>query len=159
MIGVMTGDYEDISHTDAAEYMAALSADRIELASRVRIPWALMAAFGALGAWWVASAVTTEPGDDYQPPLMGWMALLGVLIVAHLVQRESGIRFRSVGGKATWVTVGIIAICLALFSISLALVTLDLSWAVAMTSAIAFVVTTVLAKVAYRSAVEHLHRA
>ena len=38
---------------EAAEMLTALSADRQRLAQQVAVPWALMAAFGALGAWLV----------------------------------------------------------------------------------------------------------
>lgn len=146
------------SPDEASDALDALSADRRRLVQRVRIPWALMAAFGALGAWWVGSAATTEPGADYAPPSTAWIALLGVLVVGHLVQREIGVRFRALGARATWATIGILAACLVLFSVSLGLVSLDLHWAVALTSIAAFAVTTWLAGVACRSAVENLRR-
>ena len=79
--------------------LTALSADRQRLAQQVAVPWALMAAFGALGAWWVGSAASAAPGAHYEPPQSGWMALLGALVVVHLVQRETGIRFRSLGAR------------------------------------------------------------
>ena len=86
------------------------------------------------------------------------MALLGVLIVAHLVQRESGIQFRALGGRSTWLIAAAFAICLALFSVSLGLVSLNLSWAVAIPSIVAFASTTWLSGLAYKAAVEQLRR-
>jgi hypothetical protein len=117
-----------------------------------------MAAFGALGAWWVGAAATTTPGESYEPPQSRWVVLVGVLVVAHLVQRETGIRFRSMGAGATWSMIGVLVTCLALFSISLGLVSLDLAWAVVITSVVAFVITTALAGIAYRSAIKNLRR-
>lgn len=146
------------SRDEAADALDSLAADRDRLAGRMRVPWALMAAFGALGAWWVGAAAMTEPGGDYEPPMSGWMALLGALVVAHLVQRESGVRFRRMGARATWAMLGILATCLVLFSVSLGLVSLDLRWAVVITSLVAFALTTLLAGAAYRSAVENLRR-
>lgn len=117
-----------------------------------------MAAFGALGAWWVGSAATTDPGANYEPPGTVWMALLGVLVVSYLVQRETGIRFRSLGARANGAIAGIVVACLVLFSLSLGLVSLDLRWVVIATSLAAFAITTWLAGIACRSAVEHLRR-
>lgn len=149
---------DDDARNEAAEALDSLSTDRHRLAQRVRVPWALMAAFGALGAWWVGSAVTTEPGANYEPPLTGWMALLGILVVAHLVQREIGIRFRSLGARANGAVVAILVTCLVLFSISLGLVSLELHWAVAATSLAAFAITTWLSGIACRSAVDRVRR-
>jgi hypothetical protein len=146
------------SRDEAADALDSLAVDRDRLVGRMRVPWALMAAFGALGAWWVGAAAMTEPGGDYEPPMSAWMALLGALVVGHLVQRESGVRFRRMGARATWATLGILATCLVLFSVSLGLVSLDLRWAVVTTSLVAFTLTTLLAGVAYRSAVENLRR-
>lgn len=154
----MKRKYGDDARNEAREALDALSADRQRLAQRVRVPWALMAAFGALGAWWVGSAATTNPETNYEPPLTGWMALLGVLVVAHLVQRETGVRFRSLGARANGVVAGILVMCLALFSVSLGLVSLELRWGAIATSIAAFAITTWLAGVACRSAVEHLRR-
>ena len=142
---------------EAAEMITALSADRQRLAQQVTVPWALMAAFGALGAWWVGSAASAAPGAHYEPPTSGWMALLGALVVVHLVQRETGIRFRSLGARANWMVAAIVA-CLALFSVSLGLASLQLPWAVVATSLAAFAITTCLSGLALRSAVERAGR-
>ena len=154
----MERNLETTARDEAAESLATLSADRQRLAEQARVPAALMAAFGALGAWWVGSAATTDPGSSYEPPLTGWLALLGVLVVAHLVQRETGIRFRSLGARANGAIAGIVVTCLALFSLSLGLVSLDMRWAVMATSLTAFVITTWLAGVACHSAVDRLRR-
>ncbi|WP_315279487.1 hypothetical protein [Kocuria carniphila] len=155
---MMESNYGDSTRTQAAEALVTLSADRQRLARRVQVPWALMAGFGALGAWWVGSAWSTNPGAGYEPPQTGWIALLGVLVVCHLVQREMGLRFRSLGARANLAIAGIVVSCLALFSISLGLASLQLQWAVIMTSLTAFALTTWLAGIACRSAVENLGR-
>lgn len=89
---------------------------------------------------------------------MGWLALALALVVAYLIQRETGIRFRKMGTRAGLAVSGIAAACLALYSISLGLVSFGLHWAVAVTSVVAFALTTWLAGVAYRSAAEQLRR-
>jgi len=119
----------------------------------------LLAASGALGAWWVAAAATASPGRNYEPPSAGWLALLGAFVVAYLIRRETGIRFQAMGARAAGALIGIVVTCLVLFSVSLGLVSFGLRWAVALTSVAAFAVTTWLAGVAYRSAVEKLRSA
>lgn len=146
------------SPDEATNALNALSTDRERLAAGIHVPWMLLAAFGGLGAWWVSAAAATNPGESYEPPSSGWLALVGALVVAHLIRRETGIRFRTMGARAGWAIAGIIAICLALFSISLGLVSFGLHWAVALTSLAAFAATTWLAGIAYRSAVEKLRR-
>lgn len=147
------------SSDEAIGALDALSADRERLASSVHVPWALLAAFGGIGAWWVSGAVSANPGVDYEPPTSGWLALVGVLVVAYLIRRETGVRFRAMGARAGWAVVGIVIVCLVLFSISLGLVSFGLHWAVVLTSVLAFAATTWLAGVAYRSAVERLRDA
>lgn len=157
MLSIMETHFEG-GRDEAAEMLIALSADRQRLAQQVTVPWTLMAAFGALGAWWVGSAASAAPGAHYEPPLSGWMALLGVLVVVHLVQRETGIRFRTLGARANWMVAAIVMTCLMLFSVSLALVSLQLPWAVVATSLAAFAITTCLPGLALRSAVERARR-
>lgn len=106
----------------------------------------------------MASAASTSPGENYEPPTSGWLALVGALIITHLLQRETGLRLRSMGARAGWALAGILAACLVLFSVSLGLVSLGLPWAVALTALVAFVTTTWLAGLAYRSALEELRR-
>ena len=117
-----------------------------------------MANFGGVAAWWVAAAATTSPGEKYEPPTMGWLALVVALGVVYLIQRDAGIRFRSMGSRAGLAVAGIVITCLALYSVSLGLVSFGLHWAVALTSVVAFALTTWLAAVAYRSAVANLRR-
>lgn len=111
-----------------------------------------------MAAWWVGSAAGTSPGEGYEPPTMGWMALAVALVVVYLIHRETGVRFRSMGTRAGLAVVGIVVTCLVLFSVSLGLVSFGLHWSVALTSVVAFAVTTWLAGAAYRSAVENLRR-
>lgn len=151
----MERNYEAVSSDEASEALAALADDRGRLASSIRTPWGLMAAFGAMAAWWVGTAAGTTPGANYEAPQSGWFALVGVLIVLHLVHRESGVSFRKMGATATWLVAAIIVSCLVLFSVSLGLVSLDLRWAVIITSLIAFAITTWLSALAFRAAVRN----
>ncbi len=156
----MERNVNEPSQDEAAQTLASLTRDRDRLVEGIHIPWSLMAAFGALGAWFVGAAAATNPGAEYEPPQGIWMALLGVLVVGHLVQREMGIRFRTsaIGARATWAITGILGTLLALFSASLGLVASDMRWAVVITSLVAFGITTGLAGVAYRCAVENIRR-
>jgi hypothetical protein len=154
----METHFKDPSPDEANDALSALSTDRERLAANIHVPWVLLAAFGGVGAWWVSTAAATTPGASYEPPSSGWLALVGALVVAYLIRRETGVHFRSMGAKAGWAVVGILAVCLVLFSVSLALVSLNLHWAVALTSLAAFAATTWLAGVAFRSAVEKLRR-
>lgn len=155
----MENNFEDMRPDDAASALDALSADRQRLVADFQVPWPLMAAFGGVGAWWVAGAATATPGENYTPPSTGWLGVAAALIIAYLVRRETGIQFRKMGARASWATVGIVLICLTLFSVSLGLVSFGMHWAIAMTSLIAFIATTLLAGYAFRSAAETLARA
>ena len=154
----MESETEGPSRGEAAEALHTLSADRERLATSIRVPWGLLAAFGGFAAWWVGTAASTDPGPGYEPPTTGWLALGGVLLVAYLIRRETGIKFRAMGTRAGWAVAGIVTACLVLFSVSLGLVSFDLRWAVVLTSLAAFAVTTWLAAVAFRSAVAKLRR-
>ena len=154
----MENEFQDPSPDEATAALNTLSTDRERLAAGVKVPWVLLAGFGGVGAWWVSAAATASPGENYQPPTSGWLALVAVLVVAYLIRQETGIRFRKMGTRAGWAMVGILAVCLALFSVSLGLVSFGMHWAVAITSVVAFTVTTWLAGVAFRSAVEELRR-
>lgn len=142
----------------AAHALDTLASDRDRLAASVHVPWALLAGFGAVGAFWVSTASTTNPGGNYSPPSGGWLALLGALVVVHLIRRETGVRFRAMGARAGWALGGGVALCVVLFSASLGFVSFGLRWPVALMSMAAFAATTWLAGIAYRSAVELLAR-
>ena len=154
----MENQFQIPSPDEASASLNMLSTDRERLAASVHVPWYLLAAFGGVGAWWVSAAAATNPGENYEPPSSGWLALVGTLVVAYLIRRETGVGFRKMGPRAGWALVGILAVCLVLFSVSLGLVSFGIHWAVTITSLIAFAVTTWLAGVAYRSAVEQVHR-
>ena len=145
------------SRDEATNALNNLTVDRERLVHSIHIPWPLLAGFGGVAAWWVGSAATTSPGENYEPPTIGGLALAVALVVVYLIQRETGIRFRSMGFRAMLTVNGIVLSCLALFSISLGLMSFDLPWVVAITSAVAFASTTWLAGVAYRSAVVNIH--
>jgi len=155
----METNSEKPSAAEASDALKALSADSEQLAAGVRVPWILLAALGGVAAWWVSGAVSTNPGADYEAPTSGWLGIVAVLVVVYLIRRETGVRFRRMGTRAGWAVAGIIVTCLVLFSVSLGLVSFGLHWAVVLTSVIAFATTTWLAGLAYKSAVDQLHRA
>ncbi|MBP3037755.1 hypothetical protein J2M53_16065 [Arthrobacter sp. zg-ZUI100] len=147
------------SADEAAARLSEMSGDRRTLADGTRVPRVLLAAYGGVAAWWVAGAAAASPGKNYEPPTSGWLALVAVLIITHLMNRETGIRFQRMGPGATMAMVAILVVCLTLFSVSLGLVSLGAGWAVAFTSLAAFGAVTWLALVAYRSALERLRHA
>lgn len=143
---------------NALSALNALEADREQLARNGHVPRLLLAAYGGIGAWFVAAAAGTEPGAGYEAPDSYWLAIVAVFVVGYLVQRETGVRFRAMGGGATVAMIGILALCMGLYSVSLGLVSLGATWAVAAMSILAFAGTAVLAGVAYRSAFRKLGR-
>jgi predicted branched-subunit amino acid permease len=153
---IMETNSQGPSRDEAAQALKELSADRDRLAAGIRAPWLLLAGFGAVAAWWVSAAAATSPGEDYDSPAISGLVLAIVLVIIHLIRRETGVRFKSMGLQAGLALAGIVAGCLALFSISLGLVSFGLHWAVALTSITAFALTTWLASVAYRSAAQNL---
>ncbi|AUZ88329.1 hypothetical protein CVO76_12300 [Arthrobacter agilis] len=146
------------SRDEAIHTLKGLSADRDRLAAGIRIPWLLLAGFGAVAAWWVSAGATTSPGENYEPPAMGGLVLAIVLVITYLIRKKTGIRFKRMGLQAGLALASIVVGCLALFSISLGLVSFGLHWAVTLTSITAFTLTTWLASVAYRSAAQNLRR-
>jgi FtsH-binding integral membrane protein len=149
---------EQPSPEDAAAALRTLDADRRALATQAAPPRALMAAFGAIAAWWVGAAQTTSPGAGYQPAAAGWLPVAAAIVVAYLVRERTGVRFRSSGPRAAGAFVAILVSCLGLYSASLALVSLGATWAVALTSAAAFLLVWWLATVAHRAALDHVAR-
>lgn len=154
----METDLQGPSRHEAIHALEGLSADRDRLAAGIRVPWLLLAGFGAVAAWWVGAAAATSPGENYDSPATGGLVLAIVVVIIYLIQRETGVRFRSMGLLAGLALIGIVVSCLALFSISLGLVSFGLHWAVTLTSIMAFALTTWLASVAYRSAAQRLRR-
>lgn len=147
------------SSEDAAASLRGLDSDRRTLAAAVQVPKMLLAAFGGVAAWWVAAAAMANPGENYETPTSGWLGLAAVLVIIHLIRRETGIQFRKMGARAGMAAFAILVACLALYSISLGLVSIGARWAVALTSVAAFGLVTWLAGVAYRSALDQLRRA
>ena len=155
----MENDYERRpSSEEAAASLRDVTADRQALADGVHVPKMLLAALGGVAAWWVAGAAGANPGENYEPPTSGWLGLVAALVTAHLIRRETGIRFRQMGLQAGLVTVAILVLCLILFSISLGLVSFGARWAVLLTSLTAFGMVTWLAGIAFRSALDQLRR-
>jgi hypothetical protein len=147
------------SAAEAAAQLHQLASDRNALAKRARAPWGLMAAFGVLGAWYVAAAAFTNPGANYEAPAHSFLPLVVVFVVlVHLLKRETGIQLRSLGWRGWTAALGAVAACCVLFSVSLGLVSVGLHWAVALAALVAFILVTWLVGVAVRSATEELRR-
>lgn len=146
------------SADDAAASLRELASDRQALADGVQVPKTLLAALGGVAAWWVAGAATASPGENYEPPTSGWLALVAVLVILHLIRHETGIQFRKMGARAVMASTAILLVCLTLFSISLGLMSFDARWAVLLTSVSAFGLVTWLAGIAYHSALDRLRR-
>lgn len=156
-LSVMERNFEGRpSADDAAASLRDLASDRQTLADGVHVPKMLLAALGGVAAWWVAAAATANSGENYQPPTSGWLGLVAVLVILHLIRREAGIRFRNMGARAITATIAILMVCLTLFSISLGLVSFGARWAVALTSVTAFGLVTWLAGIVYRLALDQL---
>jgi hypothetical protein len=143
---------------DAAAALAGMRSDREALAAAIPEPRWHLAALGAVAAAWVAQAVTTRPGSDYEAPTSTWLALVAVLVIMTLIRHRTGIRFRRVGARATLLMAGILVACLVLFSISLGLVVQGLGWAVSLTALAAFALVTRLSTLAFRAAVREIAR-
>jgi hypothetical protein len=146
------------SSEDAAASLRHLVFDRQALADGVQVPKTLLAALGGVAAWWVAAAATVNPGENYEAPASGWLGLVAVLVIIHLIRRETGIRFRKMGARAVMAAIAILVVCLTLFSVSLGLVSFGARWTVALTSLSAFGLVTWLAGIVYRSALDQLRR-
>ena len=63
------------------------------------------------------------------------------------------------GIQAKACIIGIFGLNLLLFSVSLGLVSSGMSWVVLITSILGFVMTTVMARIAYQQAIENVYRA
>ena len=154
----METNHQGPSRDEAIHALEGLAVDRDRLAAGIQVPWLLLAGLGAVAAWWVSAAAATIPGENYEPPAVGGLVLAIVFVIIYLIQRGTGVRFGSMGLRAGLAVVGIVVGCLALFSVSLGLVSFGLHWTVTFTSIMAFALTTWLASVAYRSAAQNLRR-
>ncbi|MCC9204919.1 hypothetical protein [Arthrobacter sp. zg-Y769] len=141
---------------EAAAHLRNLAADRDTLAAGVTPPRALLAAIGALAACWVAAALDTRPGADYQSPSWTWLLVGLLFVILHLIRRDTGLKFRRLGARANGAIALAALVCLFLFSVSLGLVSLGLGWAVMLTSLAAFAAVYGLTGVAFRAAVDQL---
>ncbi|WP_040510937.1 hypothetical protein [Gordonia soli] len=155
----MESEFSGCFPDDAEKSLRDLHADRERLVQRARVSPLVLAGFGAAGGVGVASAATTNPGGNYEPPMLGMAALVAVVILGYLVRRVIGVRFRSWGVAAITAAVGVVIVCMALYSVSLGLVASGHHWPVALTSAAAFVVAMAGAAASYRGAIRNLHSA
>lgn len=109
-------------------------------------PWLWLVSLGLGSAWFVLTGARAEAGAGYEPSTSTWLALMAIVLAGTLIRRDTGIRFRRMGARATWLTVGVLATTPSLFGISLGLVAADLRWAVAVPVLMAFGLTTWLAR-------------
>lgn len=143
---------------DARAQLAALARDRAQMASRLPVPWGLMAAVGLAMAWFVGGAAQTNPGASYHPADTYLFPLITLLIVGHLVQRETGVRFRRMGIAGGVVGAGLLVWTLLMFSVALALVSTGHSWFVLIPSLLAGAVGTWGAGLVFRACVKTVAR-
>lgn len=143
---------------DARSQLAALTSDRAQMASRLPVPWGLMAAVGLALAWFVGDAARTHPGGSYQPTDTYLFPLITLLLVGHLVQRETGVRFRRMGSAGGAAVAGLLLWTLLMLSVALALVSAGHSWLVFLPALLAGVVGTWGAGLVFRVCVKAVAR-
>lgn len=138
---------------DVRTHIDELDQDRAALMDRLQAPWGLMAAAGAAVAWFVADAVTAQPGASYRPSTGYLLAVAAILIVGHLTQKEVGVRFRRIGA-AGWLAIGATtAVALIMFIVGLALVSTGYRWLAVLPVLVAWAVGTWGAAGVFRSCV------
>lgn len=116
------------SAAEARDQLNVLGQDANALAAQTQTPWALLVAAGGALAWFVANAAATKPGLAYEPSGMALAPIIVLLVIVHLVQRELGVRFRRLPMRGWLIIGGITAFTLTMFSVALALVSLQLHW-------------------------------
>ncbi|MDR2897127.1 MAG: hypothetical protein LBV30_10870 [Propionibacteriaceae bacterium] len=152
----MENNIGGVSASEATVALNSLSTDGDRLVRQVRIPWASLAGLGACGGWYVANSLATTPGASYLPSGTGWIPVVGFFVILYLAQRDTGIHFRAMGVPANIALLGLLVLLWGLYSVSLGLIAFNLRWAVVITSVAAFVATTGLAGLAWRSAMRRL---
>lgn len=81
-----------------------------------------MLAAGAAPAWFVADAASAHPGAGYEAGSGALLSVAVLLVVAHLVKKETGVRFGSLGARGWAAVAGGVVLALVMFSIALGLV-------------------------------------
>lgn len=157
IVASMASDDRGADHSQAD--LNALHTDRARLASRLATPWTLMVAAGAGMAWYVAGAATSHPGADAEAG-SGWILSWAILcLVVYLVQRETGVRFRRVGGRGWAMLLGLGVLTFSMFSVSLGIVSLGYRVWAAVPVAVTWVLGTLGSGFVFRSCVESMNRA
>lgn len=146
------------SADEAGRQLAALDADRSRLSDHISIsPWLTVAAGAAL-AWFVAEAATAHPGGDYRAGSGYLLACAALLIIAHLVKKETGVAFRRIGATG-WVAVTVtLAWTLSMFSLALALVSTGHRFWTVVPTLLAWAAGSFGAAVLFRSCTEAVRR-
>lgn len=104
--------------------LAEMHRDRAMLQDRAKMPRWFSIAVGTVLASWVAS-----PAVDPDRTAGSYVfALVAILLLLGAARRSTGVRHAALG-KGGWLTgIALLAIATALYSTSLALVSLNLSW-------------------------------
>jgi hypothetical protein len=109
--------------------------DRATLRDRAKMPRWFPIAVGMVLAGWVASPAV-DP-DRHSGAYV--FALVAVLLLLDTARRSTGVRHAALGSRGWLVGIALLAIAMALYSTSLALVSLNLSWGVIAPSLAMFV--------------------
>jgi uncharacterized membrane protein YoaT (DUF817 family) len=122
--------------------LSTLDADRVALAGRARMPSWLAPALGVVMSAWVATSYTARSGGAGS-----WYFLFLVAVALVVVAvRSTGVRVRTLGARAWFGYLGLIAVGLLLYSVALALYSVDLRWWVTVPAALAFGATVVMVR-------------
>lgn len=109
---------------DASTLLDEMRRDRTALSERARMPRWFAPAVGLALASWVGSPAVT-PGRD---PVAYVVAIAAILLLVDAARRSTGVRHAGLSVRGWVVGSALLATALVLYSSSLALVSLDLSW-------------------------------
>jgi hypothetical protein len=98
--------------------------DRATLRDRAKMPRWFSIAVGMVLASWVASPAVDPDRNSGSYAF----ALVAVLLLLNTARRSTGVRHAALRSRGWLVGAALLAIAMALYSTSLALVSLDLSW-------------------------------
>jgi hypothetical protein len=114
--------------------LAEMHRDRAALSERAKLPRWFSLAVGLVLAGWVAS-----PAVNAGRSSMAYVfAVVAVLLLISAARRSTGVRYAGLGRRGWFVGTALLVCALGLYSISLALVSLNLSWWVIAPSLVMF---------------------
>jgi hypothetical protein len=139
----------------AADILGELQADRARLAQRTQAPRWLAPGFGVIAGLYVL--IPALPGDRPGTGFVTTALVVGIVMV-YASRRITGIKFARFGAQAWFALAGAVIGTLALFSVALGLVSLDLHWWVVAPAAAAFGLVMWLTGVIFSSMRKNLDR-